>query len=675
MSNGLTLLSSTQHPVYMHTHRLKTLFMNCPLDGEAYSLMNPKDTRSRVQVVEVLLRDRRFQEANEELHALLEAFPSDVHVQIQLANYYAHRRRFPQAQRLFETLLGTAVDKESRLGLVHVAMARGDLEPARRYLANLAQRFPEDPYIKKQQVLLWGRQGRIASAYKGLAQIKEQSLRALTKAELLNVTGQYFSAEFWFSRLISTRPRDYAAMMGLAYAYVGQHDDARAATAFQSVLHQFPDDLEARLAFVEVLMHQRRWERGREVLAGVLREEPDVLEAIYLNHQLNNTIPQAGHVRVAPSDLAWGRTLMKSSAEAIRAKQQLARFEDLNGIRVVSHSFVGKMPMSSAVLSQWTDAMIQTGRAQEGLDLLLSLQDHQASDVNRSIAIATFQVHQGQYADARATLEHVPATLEKAALYQRMKQATNAAELFAEVVRHDAAHTHAQIGAVTSLAAIGQEEKASTTLSQLFNDCPREGWSALAGLLVYTEGINRPYQTMLQTELKSRGLDDTSERYDARLRYFSLLSQLEHHAEVVNGYQILDQKHGQRPELVLQLARGLVQDHESRAMHTVQRVLDTYDRYLALKPYDVAVWTEKARFLGWQSQYAEAEKEYEAILAQYPHEEVVRLELEGKRRYWRRNDRLALRRNREVLERQPQHEEALSDLGQIHSSRYRFSDS
>ena len=636
---------------------------------------DPNNSRSRVQLVEALLFDRRFQEAKQELDLLLEAFPSDVQVKVQLANYYAHRRRFPQAERLFETLRDTSVDKASVMGLVHVAVARGDLESATRYLADLTQRFPDDPYIKKHQVLLWGRQGRIPLAYEGLSQINERSLRALAEAELLNVTGQYFSAETRFAHVLVAHPRDYAAMMGLAYAYMGQRDDARAAAALQSALDQFPEDLEARLALGEVLIHQRRWDAARKVVSEVLQEEPDVLEAMYLNAQVNERSGPSEPTKLASSTHNWWRDVLKSPSEAIRAKQQLDRFEDLHGIRATSNPFVRDMPISAAVLSQWTSALIRTGRPDEGVNRLVPLREQQAQDVNLPIALATLYVHQGHDADARIMLEHVPTTFEKGSLYQQMGETVNAAALFSEVVRQDASHTHAQIGAMTSLAMAGQDEDAQHALKRVFEQCPQEGWPALVGLLVYAEGSSHPYQAMLQKELKSRGLDDQANSLDVRLRYFSLLHQLGHHAEVVDHYQAIEREHPQRPELVLGVARSLVQDQKSRAMHQSQPVVETYDRYLVLKPYDVAVWTEKARFLGWQSQFADAEKEYQAILAQYPDEESVQLELKGKQRFWRNHVRLASQRYQEVLSLMPQHEEALSDLGQLHSSRFRFQDS
>lgn len=634
------------------------------------------DTRdlvtAQVQTVDILLQERRFQEAYREIERLLEETPNDKTVQVKLANYYVHRRRLPQAQRLYETLLGTSVDKESRMGLVNVALARGNLESATYYLADLHQQFPQDPYIQKQQVLLWGREGRIGSAYRGLAQMTLEPLRKLTEAELLNVTGQYYSAESQFSELVAEQPGHYAAMMGLAYAYVGQHDDAKAAEALHSVLEKFPEDLEARLALVEILTYQRRWEAGREMLSPVLQEEPDVLEAIYLDYQLNDRVLSSGKGRISPSARHWWNDTIHDSEEAIRAKQQLARFEDLHGIREVSAPFLREAPLSTSLLSQWTRAMIVTGRSPEGLKRLQSHQEQSSQDVR--LSRATFHAHEGEDSDAMALLEEVSPIAEKGHLYQQLGEWEQAEQTFSAIIQKDAEHTRAHIGRITSLAMIGEESTAQDALQQLFEECPERGWPALAGLLVYAEGSSSSYQSMLQIEFNARGLDDEPASLDTRLRYLALLSQQEEYADVVQQYQALNRDNPQRPDLVLGLARSLSQYQNSQAMHESQPVVEAYDHYLALKPYDVAVWTEKARYLGWQSKYSEAEREYEAILAQYPHEDVVRLELEGKQKFWRRHDRMAYQRYREVLELRPQHEEALSDLGQIHSAAFRFED-
>jgi len=635
----------------------------------------PNDVRARVQLVEAYLLDQRFQEARQELDWLLSAFPNDVHVQAQLGNYYVHRRRFTQAQRLFETLLETSVDQESRMGLVQVALARGDLETAGRALADLTQRVSDDPYVQKAQVLFWGRQGRMASAYNGLSRIKEPSLQALTEAELLNVTGQYFSAETRFAQLIADQPRHYVAMMGLAYAYVGQRDDARAVAALQAVVDQFPEDLEARVILGEVLIHQRQWDAARTVVTELLQEEPDVLEVIYLNDRVHGRLGHGAHGGISTTTFHWWKDGLKSPAAAIRAKQQLARFDDLHGIRAASDPFIRDTAISAGVLTQWTNAMIRTGRGDEGVSRLVPLQKRQVQDQNLPIALATLYVYQGHVADAKVLLEQVPATFEKGALYQQMEESGAATAVFSEVVRQEADQTHAQIGVITSLAMAGQEAEARQALSQMFEQCPSEGWPALAGLLVGADGTTRPYQTLLQTELQRRGLDGQANSLDMRLAYASLLSQVGDHAEAVHHYQVFEREYPQRPALFLGLARSLVQDQASRSLHTYRPVVAAYDRYLELQPYDVAVWSEKARFLGWQSRYADAEKEYEALLAQYPEEETIRLELAGKQRFWRDHGQEASRRYQHVIALQPQHEEALSDLGQIQSARFRFLDS
>ena len=537
---------------------------------------------------------------------------------------------------------------------------------------DLAQQFPHDPYIQKQQVLLWGREGRIASAYKGLSLIKQESLRVMAEAELLNVTGQYYSAEAQFSDLVAEQPSHYATMMGLAYAYVGQHDDAKAAAVFQSVLKKFPEDLDARLALVEIFMHQRRWESGKTMLAQILQEEPDVLEAIYLDFRLHEQLSFLGQNRPLITARHWWNDSIHDSEEAIRAKQQLARFEDLHGIREVSAPFIREAPLSPSLLSQWTRAIILTGRTPEGLDRLQSHQGQSSQDV--SFSVATLYAHQGQDSDSMDILEEISPTVGKGDLYQQLEEYGLAEKTYSVIVQKDVDHTKAQIGRISSLAMIGQESVARRALEQLFDECPQPGWPALASQLVYVEGTSPSYQSMLQNIFKERGLDDQAKGLDTRVRYLALLSQQEQYAEVARQYQELNREYPIRPDLMLGLARSLSQDQHSRAMHEFQPVLEAYDRYLALKPYDVAVWTEKARYLGWQSNYSEAEQEYEAILVEYQDEEVVRLDLEGKQEFWRRHDRMAYQRYRQVLELRPQHEEALSELGQIQSSGFRFED-
>ncbi len=616
------------------------------------------------QAVESLLFQRRFGEAKKELETLLERFPNDFDVQVLLADYYVQRHRFLQAERLYQSLLGTSVDKESRMGLVNVALARGDLGSASQYLNELPEQYPQDPYIHKHQVLLWGRQGRIASAYNQLPKIHETPLRMLAEAELLNITGQHYAAEKRFSELSAEKSGDYAVQMGLVYAYLGQHDEEKAVSALEAVLQQFPEDLEAQLLLAETLIHQRRWQAGKDQIAQVLHEEPDILEAVYLNHRVDR-----GNTHV---DQNWWRDVVKSPGEALRAKQLLARFKDWHGIRDVSSRFIRDSPQATSVFPQWTRAMILTGRASEGLVHLRTLREQSAQDMK--VSVATLRAHQGQQSAAITTLQAASPTLESGHLYQQLEQHEDAKDTYSAVLQRDRESTLAQIGVITSLVMVNQNTAAEELLTRLFDDCPQNGWPALANLLVYAKGTNPSYQILLQKKLKARHLDEDASSLDMRLTYLALLAQQGRYAEVAQHYQGLYRDNPRRPDVALGLARSLVQDQDSREMHETRPVIEAYDRYLVLKPYDVVAWTEKARFLGWESKHAEAEREYEAILAKFPKEESVRLELSAKRELWRQHERQAFRRYREILESWPQHEEALSDLAQIHSSRFRFED-
>ena len=118
------------------------------------------------------------------------------------------------------------------------------------------------------------------------------------------------------------------------------------------------------------------------------------------------------------------------------------------------------------------------------------------------------------------------------------------------------------------------------------------------------------------------------------------------------------------------------------AMLTIARVsswqrdyrtsLDYYDQLIASVHSDLRYYREKARVLGWMSDYGRALRLYDETLQVYPQNEGLRAEAAAKRAYYRNAYRHAVKSYREWLTAEPQHPEALFDLGQLYMQNSRW---
>ncbi len=625
----------------------------------------------RIQLIEALMVARRFSQVRKELRSFLASHPGHEQGRLLQARYHQARRRLSEAQAIYESLLGTSLDRECRIGLFEIALIREDLEQAQKDYHVLLKRFGHDLSLQKHYILLSGRLGRIAEAYVALEKLPNPDIQSITEAELRNVTGQFFAAEALFHDRLKQRPRDYSLLMGLGRAYVGQQDESRAATVFEKVLEWYPEDVEARLILAEMLFHQRQWKKGEPIVTELVEEKPVIFEAEYLTHRWKR---RTHHPQINMS-LPGNVSKIDHPAKALGPQNYLRRFEDWNHMQEISSPLIFHPESPHAFLYRWAQAMVVTGQAQKGLRMLQSLRIPTVKDPVLKTIIAKFQAMLGQQTEAERTLGSLPPSLRQGRLLRQLGKVERASKTFSQLVEADPGNTPVHIELAKVLSQRGLEDMASQVLDNLFKQCPEKGWPALVRLLIHPEGSTSEYRTQLQATLEARGLNRSSLPLDSRMNFASLISQHDKDEAVVQLYDELVHQNPKRPMIQLGYARALAQVRGNQGNHHITPVVRAYDQYLQTKPYDETVWVEKARFLGWVSEYEDAKEEYQAIVKRFPQEEDIRFEQIGKREFWRQHYRAAARSFVQSLEATPGNEEALGDLGHIHSSRVRFVDS
>ncbi len=638
---------------------------------QQWEAMTSKPGEAQDQLIEVLLLARQFSKAGEVVQSSLQHNPGNARVRWQRGKWHQAQRRWAPAESIFTSLLGTSVDKESRVGLYELALMRGDLKRARSTLNRLRQHFPQDRYLLKHQVLLSGRLGRIAEAYALLASMSDGDLRAVNEAELLSSTGQYFLAEERFRDLLKERPSDYALMMGLGRALVGQQREGEGVKVFTKVLKSYPEDVEVRLALAELLFHQRRWKEGEPVVAKISKGNTGILEGAYLSYRWKTK----SHQSVAGFLPETFTRHVRDVNSAHRAQNYLIRFQDWKHVGPLSTPYVNDQKASLPFFANWIHSLHLTDRNQGAQEVLQTLRGRRPDDRELSLAAATLDFSLGQRTEAMHILEKLPSSVEKGRLLMQLGEWERAVENFSQIKSNDPDETPAQVKLAKSLAKLGKSEEVKEIVARLFDDCPQNGWPALVRVLLHPEGSSPVYVNRVGDAMEARGLDDPLRSLDSRVNYVSVLSQQERGEELLSVYKALIRDYPQQPMIQLGLARAMAQYRRRQESHQVIPVVRAYDRYLSMKPYDEAIWVEKARFLGWSSEYERAKQEYGAMLTTFPEEESLRLEERGKREFWRGHDRAAWGFYQKALLQDADNEEILGDLGQIHSSRVRFVDS
>ena len=292
-----------------------------------------------------------------------------------------------------------------------------------------------------------------------------------------------------------------------------------------------------------------------------------------------------------------------------------------------------------------------------------------------ALALARLQAASLDRDSALRFLETVPPSLERAAIYYQLSDYENAIRTYSAVRANHPDNTLARIGVIKSVAAMGHTEQLDEEVRNLITDMPTAGLGALLVALATVSDGTISYDKMVETLLVEYGVPQGERTVDERLAYLGLLTRQAQFAEAMEGYQALKVDMPGRPSIKLRWARLLLRNRFAGAPHHYDQVVAAYDEYLKLKPYDVHTWKEKARFLGWVSEYQAARDEYHAIIARFPHDRSTQLELAAKESLWRHHYRSAFRFHTALLDRDPHNEEALGDLGQMHSARLRFGDS
>jgi len=214
-------------------------------------LYDPESPHLHTQLAEVLLKQGRVADAEEELRAALSLDPAHA---------------------------------PARLSLARIAEARDRPEEARNHLRAAIAGAPDDPEAYRELLRLELSLGNFAAAEEIAKQITEASRAAQNRAEAEqqreSVTRDDESRGAALVAADRLRDQSAGAWVDLARAFAQRHDDTAAAKAFAQARLIQPSDVEALSAEASFLESQRKYPEARELFLRLLAQRPEAPEVL-----------------------------------------------------------------------------------------------------------------------------------------------------------------------------------------------------------------------------------------------------------------------------------------------------------------------------------------------------------------------------------------------------------
>jgi tetratricopeptide (TPR) repeat protein len=268
------------------------------------------DERERLQYVSSLLREKRADEAHNELLAILERNDRSVPAHLMLGWFYQSRRRLTEALEHFnqavkidpmdarahllagscnlrmdnlpqaKNLIRTALDLDPKLVGVHLAMAQvlSKEDANADAIAHLEKALDLDPQMAVTRLLLarmLSREGRTDDAVEeldGLLATNPGHLGGSVRLVLLHSQGgRHDKALELLDAALKATPQAPVLWAILGRIKFDTKDYEGAEAAFREAIRLRPRDVTALLGFVETLIAQRKFDQAKALLKRIPR--------------------------------------------------------------------------------------------------------------------------------------------------------------------------------------------------------------------------------------------------------------------------------------------------------------------------------------------------------------------------------------------------------------------
>lgn len=314
---------------------------------------NPKDPLGYFQLGRVLGWEEKFEEAAEQYRRGLELSPRDTNAHVEFARVLSWSKESPRALDEYRIALSLQPDNaDAQRGVVQMLIRNGELDAARKGLAEMRQKHPDDAEVEPLQQQLEAFEARRARAQATFGPEVEKRFRATVEKDPKNIEARLLLADVYLERkdlpaaikelraASDLRPEDNPLRLRLARVLSWDRDYVDAETLYREYLRRNPDDEDAHLAMARVLSWGGNFDASVSEYQEILKRNPA------------NTDARLGMARV----LTWA----KRYEEAVQEYDTLLHQDPKN-----FDALLGKGRLSS-YQSRWHDS-------QEAIDAALAI--------------------------------------------------------------------------------------------------------------------------------------------------------------------------------------------------------------------------------------------------------------------------------------------------------------
>ncbi len=242
--------------------------------------LHPHESSARQGSARILISQRKFQSAEQDLRAALNDAPSDNNVKSLLADSLMGQGRYQEAEDLLQTLARTEPVPRNLRRLAMTLAELGKYEQAADYYkASLGVKADDDTLSAWRglgySLRRLGQNQRAYTIWSGLLQDFPNDLSTLLAVARASEQDKLWQQGLdYYAKALQKAPGNQAAHLGKARIFFAQKNYKATELEIKSVLDQSPSDTEAKFALVETLVVMDRRDEAERILRTLVNLDP-----------------------------------------------------------------------------------------------------------------------------------------------------------------------------------------------------------------------------------------------------------------------------------------------------------------------------------------------------------------------------------------------------------------
>jgi len=447
--------------------------------------LNPSETAYRSQLIQFLVGQRRFDEAEKELRARAEASRTDSKVGLDLVRFLNSVRGPDATRKELEALIKAGGDTfDYQIALAELDYSQNKIGDAAQALQALANAASGDKKVAAQVKLaeMYVSKANLTAAEPIISEILSKDRRnagALRLRASISIDrGQFDSAISDVREALNDQPKSPDLLMLLAVAYERGGKNELADRQYADALKSSNLNPDVALRYVAFLQRTNDAARAEEILVEVANRNQNNLQVLSSLAQIRLTRQKwsdALAVADAIGRIADGRAL----AEQIRAAAFAGQNKMDESIAALERARQAA-PEAIQPLAALASAYVRSGKPDDAITLLKDMTKRFPGNVQYLLLLGQVQLAKNNEAEALQTFKEVVAQQPKnpagysalADLYTRQKKNGDAASILQAGLKELPGDLTLRLSAAAGLILKGDNDAAIALYEEVVKDQP-----------------------------------------------------------------------------------------------------------------------------------------------------------------------------------------------------------